>query len=162
MANSTRQYDIVLFGATGYTGQLTASYIAKHAPTDIKWAIAGRSASKLEAVLATCNSLNPNRIQPGKNRYISYLSQACHVMVLFPVIHHSLHVTTLTRAAINFPIQPSKPATLMMPSWVIWRARPECSLALLVHSAYMANTPSKHVPRMEHIIWTAREKHHGS
>lgn len=66
MADSTRQYDIVLFGATGYTGKLTASYIAKHAPTDIKWAIAGRSPSKLEAVSATCKSFNPNRIQPGE------------------------------------------------------------------------------------------------
>lgn len=61
-----RQYDIVLFGATGYTGKLTAEHIATHLPTDIKWAIAGRSSSKLEAVAAECKALNPDRSQPCK------------------------------------------------------------------------------------------------
>jgi short subunit dehydrogenase-like uncharacterized protein len=65
MATTDRQYDIVLFGASGHTGKLTASYIAKNAPTDIKWAIAGRSASKLEIVADTCKSINPDRIRPG-------------------------------------------------------------------------------------------------
>lgn len=61
-----RQYDIVLFGATGYTGKLTALYMAKALPTDIKWAIAGRSHTKLEAIAAQCKKVNPNRIQPRK------------------------------------------------------------------------------------------------
>lgn len=43
-----RQYDLVLFGATGFTGALAAEYIAKNAPTNLKWAIAGRSESKLQ------------------------------------------------------------------------------------------------------------------
>lgn len=64
MAGS-RQYDIVLFGATGYTGKLTAEYIAKSLPTNIKWAIAGRSSNKLEAVAANCREINSDRIQPG-------------------------------------------------------------------------------------------------
>lgn len=59
-----RQYDIVVFGATGYTGKLTAEHIATNLPTDLKWAIAGRSATKLEAVAVECKALNPNRIQP--------------------------------------------------------------------------------------------------
>jgi len=66
MSSSGRQYDIVLYGATGYTGKLTASHMAMHLPTDIKWAISGRSESKLEAVAATCKALNPDRIHPGK------------------------------------------------------------------------------------------------
>lgn len=45
-----RQYDIVLFGATGFTGRLTAQYLASKAPADLKWALAGRNQSKLEAV----------------------------------------------------------------------------------------------------------------
>ena len=43
-----RPYDIVVFGATGFTGALTAEYLAAHAPTTTKWALAGRSASKLQ------------------------------------------------------------------------------------------------------------------
>jgi saccharopine dehydrogenase (NAD+, L-glutamate forming) len=45
-----RAFDIVLFGATGFTGGLTADYLAAHAPDDLRWAIAGRNADKLEAV----------------------------------------------------------------------------------------------------------------
>jgi saccharopine dehydrogenase (NAD+, L-glutamate forming) len=47
---SQRSYDVVLFGATGFTGGLTAEYLAEHAPADCRWAIAGRNRAKLEAV----------------------------------------------------------------------------------------------------------------
>jgi short subunit dehydrogenase-like uncharacterized protein len=70
MSSSGRQYDIVLYGATGYTGKLTASHMATHLPTDIKWAISGRSESKLEAVAAICKGLNPDRLQPGMMKFI--------------------------------------------------------------------------------------------
>ncbi|MEU6257204.1 saccharopine dehydrogenase NADP-binding domain-containing protein [Streptomyces sp. NPDC047043] len=43
-----RPYDIVLFGATGFVGALTAEYLAAHAPDGLRWAIAGRSEEKLE------------------------------------------------------------------------------------------------------------------
>jgi short subunit dehydrogenase-like uncharacterized protein len=42
-----RPYDIVLFGATGFVGTLTAEYLAAHAPGELRWAIAGRSERKL-------------------------------------------------------------------------------------------------------------------
>ena len=42
-----RTYDLVLFGATGYTGSLTASYLAHAAPPGLRWALAGRNVSKL-------------------------------------------------------------------------------------------------------------------
>jgi short subunit dehydrogenase-like uncharacterized protein len=47
-----RDYDIVLFGATGFTGGLTAEYLAKNADPGTRWALAGRSQPKLEAVRA--------------------------------------------------------------------------------------------------------------
>ncbi len=43
-------FDIVVFGATGFTGALTAEYLADHAPEGLRWALAGRSPAKLEAV----------------------------------------------------------------------------------------------------------------
>ncbi|GAB2712879.1 saccharopine dehydrogenase family protein [Streptomyces bullii] len=43
-----RPYDIVLFGATGFVGRLTAEYLAAHAPDGLRWAVAGRSVEKLE------------------------------------------------------------------------------------------------------------------
>ncbi|MER7715496.1 saccharopine dehydrogenase NADP-binding domain-containing protein [Streptomyces flaveolus] len=42
-----RPYDIVLFGATGFVGELTAQYLAAHAPEGLRWAIAGRDEMKL-------------------------------------------------------------------------------------------------------------------
>jgi short subunit dehydrogenase-like uncharacterized protein len=46
----SRKYDVVIFGATGFTGALTAQYLAKNAPAELKWALAGRNRAKLQAV----------------------------------------------------------------------------------------------------------------
>ncbi len=43
-----RPYDIVLFGATGFVGALTAEYLAANAPDGLRWAVAGRGTDKLE------------------------------------------------------------------------------------------------------------------
>lgn len=45
-----RDYDLVLFGATGFVGKLTAAYLAKAAPPGARIALAGRSKEKLETV----------------------------------------------------------------------------------------------------------------
>jgi short subunit dehydrogenase-like uncharacterized protein len=47
-----RQYDLALFGATGFTGGLTAHYLAANAPAGLRWALVGRNRGKLEAVAA--------------------------------------------------------------------------------------------------------------
>jgi short subunit dehydrogenase-like uncharacterized protein len=54
-----RQYDIVLFGATGFTGALTAEYLARHAPATTRWALAGRNHDKLERVRGRLTEINP-------------------------------------------------------------------------------------------------------
>ena len=64
--STTRPYDIVIFGASGYTGKLTAEYITTKLPTDLRWALAGRSQAKLESVAAECKALNSDRLQPGE------------------------------------------------------------------------------------------------
>ncbi|GAA4443556.1 saccharopine dehydrogenase family protein [Phytohabitans houttuyneae] len=45
-----RAYDVVLFGATGFTGRLTAEYLAAHAPAGLRWAVAGRDGERLRAL----------------------------------------------------------------------------------------------------------------
>ncbi len=65
--SANRLYDIVVFGATGYTGKLTAEYITTSLPTDLRWALAGRSVAKLEAVAEEVKGFNPDRIQPSKS-----------------------------------------------------------------------------------------------
>src|SRR6195952_4221114 len=46
------KFDIVVYGATGFTGQLVAEYLATHYRGDrvLKWAMAGRSLDKLASV----------------------------------------------------------------------------------------------------------------
>lgn len=89
-----RQYELVLLGATGYTGKLVAEWITTHGPEDLKyvrlwyqvpakldsvfkifidhlllhirWAIAGRNAKKLQNVIDELKQLKPGRQQPGK------------------------------------------------------------------------------------------------
>ncbi|MFQ6228624.1 hypothetical protein [Nocardia sp. NPDC002869] len=45
-----REFDLVLFGATGFVGQTTARYLAEAAPRGARIALAGRSAAKLSAL----------------------------------------------------------------------------------------------------------------
>ena len=52
---SERKFDVIVFGATGFTGRLVAQYLNKEYPNKgdgdkVRWAMAGRSAAKLEAV----------------------------------------------------------------------------------------------------------------
>lgn len=49
---SDREYDLVLFGATGFVGRLTADYLARTAPETLRVALAGRSKERLEQVRA--------------------------------------------------------------------------------------------------------------
>lgn len=46
----TTDFDVIVYGATGYTGRLVAEYIALTYPAGVRWAMAGRSLSKLEEV----------------------------------------------------------------------------------------------------------------
>jgi short subunit dehydrogenase-like uncharacterized protein len=61
---ANRQYDLILLGATGYTGKLTAQYITTNLPTNIKWAVAGRNQSKLSSLVGELKTLNSSRSPP--------------------------------------------------------------------------------------------------
>ena len=47
---SPRNFDLILLGATGFTGRLVAQYLATNAPRDAKIALAGRNQEKLSAI----------------------------------------------------------------------------------------------------------------
>ena len=54
-----REFDVVLFGATGFTGGLTADYLAGATPDGCRWALAGRNPGKLEAVRDRLTATHP-------------------------------------------------------------------------------------------------------
>ena len=49
MSHGSRDYDIVLYGAGGFTGRQTVAYFAAHAPANLRWAIAGPRRATLDA-----------------------------------------------------------------------------------------------------------------
>lgn len=62
---SNKEFDLVLLGPTGYTGKFCAEHIVKHCPTNLKWALAGRSVQKIETVAKELRAINPDRTEPG-------------------------------------------------------------------------------------------------
>jgi len=64
--STEREYDVILLGATGYTGKLTAQYIFKSLPLDLKWAIAGRNKQKLQEVAESLGPLHLSRQAVGR------------------------------------------------------------------------------------------------
>ena len=51
----TKEFDLIIYGATGFTGKLAAKYVtAKNKSENLKIAIAGRNRKKLEEVLNSC------------------------------------------------------------------------------------------------------------
>ena len=59
-SRSDRELDLVLVGATGFTGRLTAEYLAHHAPDGLRWALAGRNESRLEGVREHLTRIDPS------------------------------------------------------------------------------------------------------
>ena len=53
--NQSREFDIIIWGASGFTGRLVAEYLFKQygISGNLKWAMAGRNQQKLETVRAT-------------------------------------------------------------------------------------------------------------
>ncbi len=56
--NRNAEFDIIVYGATGYTGRLVAEYLAQRYGVggQVKWAMAGRSAAKLVEVRDAMNA----------------------------------------------------------------------------------------------------------
>ncbi len=52
---SSKNFDIILIGATGFTGQRAARYLDQHAPDAVHWGIAARNEQKLSKVARELN-----------------------------------------------------------------------------------------------------------
>lgn len=53
-ARAVREFDLVVYGASGFTGRLAVRYLARVAPAGVKIALAGRDETKLKSTLGTC------------------------------------------------------------------------------------------------------------
>jgi short subunit dehydrogenase-like uncharacterized protein len=62
------RHDIVLLGATGFTGGLTAEYLARNAPPGLRWAVAGRDISRVGELADRLTGLSGGTLQIGALR----------------------------------------------------------------------------------------------
>jgi short subunit dehydrogenase-like uncharacterized protein len=76
MANTLREFDIVVLGAYAYTAAIVCECITKNLPTNLKWAISGRSEKKLEELALKLKGLNANREPPSEYIWLSLHSPA--------------------------------------------------------------------------------------
>ncbi|MER8186459.1 saccharopine dehydrogenase NADP-binding domain-containing protein [Kitasatospora sp. NPDC094015] len=95
--DAERPYDLVLFGATGFTGALTAEYLARNVPAGCRWALAGRNRGKLEALRARLATLEPgcadlpllaaDATDPASLREVAAAARVV-VSTVGPYLHH--------------------------------------------------------------------------
>ena len=74
MSSSEREFEVVVWGATGFTGRLVADHLSQHfsnSSPSLRWALGGRDRTKLERVAGELNSpaeLRPILVGDGRNR----------------------------------------------------------------------------------------------
>jgi len=85
MSLSDKPFDIVVFGASGYTGRLVAEYLAaEYAGSDLKWAMAGRSLDKLAAVRAEMgisDAVDLLAVDVDNPDSVTQMVEACRVVI---------------------------------------------------------------------------------
>ena len=96
-----REYDIVIFGATGYTGRLIVNYLVKHGPKDVTWALAGRNMGSLKKV-ASNHSIISGLLQ-GDTTDTASLDRICESckIVLSVAGPYSIHGPPLVEACLR-------------------------------------------------------------
>ena len=81
-ADRVRDLDIVVYGASGFTGALTAGHLARHAPAGTRIALAGRSAERVEAVRGKLGVDWPVLVAAADDEpALARLAAAAHVVV---------------------------------------------------------------------------------
>ena len=113
-----RQYDLALFGATGFTGGLTAEYLAANAPEGLSWALVGRNRGKLEAVRARLASGSPDAPVPdlieadaADRAALDGVAESARV-----VDHHGRPLRRSTASRWSPPAPPPAPTTSTSPA----------------------------------------------
>jgi short subunit dehydrogenase-like uncharacterized protein len=76
-----RELDVVVFGATGFVGKLTAEYLAQHAPDDVKVGLAGRSEEKLARMKSELGKDWPTIVADSSDpASVKALAERCRVV----------------------------------------------------------------------------------
>ncbi len=145
-----RPYDIVVFGATGFTGALTAEYLARNAPGGMSWALAGRNPAKLEQVrrrLATVNPtcgdlplLHADVSDAGSLRSVAEATKVV-ITTVGPYIRYGEPVVAACAAAGTDYVDLTGEPEFVDRMWLGYHEQAERSGARLVHSCGFDSIP---------------------
>jgi short subunit dehydrogenase-like uncharacterized protein len=145
-----RRYDIALFGATGFTGGLTADYLAAHGPAELRWALVGRNRAKLEAVAGRLESSGSRVPAPdlleadaGDLPALRRVAEAARVVVT-TVGPYALHgeplVAACAAAGTDYADLTGEPEFVDR-TWLLHHAEAERNGARLVHCCGFDSIP---------------------
>ncbi|MFH7322048.1 trans-acting enoyl reductase family protein [Aeromicrobium sp. HA] len=140
--------DLTLFGATGFTGGLTADYLAVHLPADATWAIAGRSRAKLEQVaerIAATGRTAPEIVVADLANESSMAAMAEGTRVLISTVgpyleHGEPAVRAAAEAGIDYVDLTGEPQ-FVDEMWLKYHETAEATGARLVHACGFDSIP---------------------
>jgi short subunit dehydrogenase-like uncharacterized protein len=145
-----RTYDLVLFGATGFTGGLTAEYLAEHAPEETRWALAGRDRGKLEALRTRLTAINPScadlpllHADVTAPKTLDVIAAAARVVVttVGPYIHHGEPLVAACAAAGTDYLDLTGEPEFVDLMYVRYHAQAMASGARIVHACGFDSIP---------------------
>jgi short subunit dehydrogenase-like uncharacterized protein len=145
-----RDYDVVLFGATGFTGELTAEYLARKATGETRGALAGRNMGKLEAVRArladiniACAKLPLLRADVNDPASIKAVAESTKVVIttVGPYIHYGEPlVKACAEAGTDYVDLTGEPEFVDL-MWLRYHEQASASGARIVHSCGFDSIP---------------------
>jgi short subunit dehydrogenase-like uncharacterized protein len=142
-----RPYDIVVFGATGFTGALTAEYLARNAPPGTRWALAGRNQGKLEEVryrwdsgLADPPLLRADVTDPGSMREIAEAARVV-ITTVGPYIRYGEPLVAACAAAGTDYVDLTAEPEFVDRMWLSYHSRAVETGARMVHSCGFDSIP---------------------
>jgi short subunit dehydrogenase-like uncharacterized protein len=150
MPAAEREFDLVLFGATGFTGALTAEYLAAHADAGTRWALAGRSREKLERARERLTQINPQAaelplVQADANdaTSIGKLADSAGVVIstVGPYIEHGEPLVAACAAAGTDYVDLTGEPEFVDLMWLRYNEQAQRSGARIVHSCGFDSIP---------------------
>jgi short subunit dehydrogenase-like uncharacterized protein len=146
-ATADRQHDVVLFGATGFTGGLTAEYLATHAGEGTRWALAGRNRQKLEDVRrrlgeqhAELPLLEADVNDPSSIRELAESTKVA-ISTVGPYINYGEPLVAACAAAGTSYVDLTGEPEFVDEMWLRYHAEAERTGARLVHSCGFDSIP---------------------
>ena len=146
---ATRQYEIVVYGASGFTGGLTAEYLARNAP-GLRWALAGRNQGKLEAVRARLAEIDPSlaglpilRADTGDPESLQAMAAAAQVVTttVGPYLSYGEPVVAACAAAGADYVDLTGEPEFVDRMWLGYHAEAQRTGARLVHACGFDSIP---------------------